>query len=386
MRIGIDARFLTHPQPGGFKTYTENLVKALAELDHKNEYFLYLDREPSQLDLIPNQTNFQARVIAGSQPVMGFPWREQIKLPRQVSRDQLELFHSPCLTAPLKLDCPMVITVHDMIWAFPERYSQNGTFSSKRKLMEWYNYLVPARAIKRASAIITVSNVARESIVEYLDYPLEKIYVTWEAARASFMQISDRQCLNTVRARYQLHSKFILAIGSADPRKNINTLVRAYSMLPTKFREEYQLAIVWAHSHLTDGLSKQVAGLGIGGKVRFLENVTNEDLGLLYNSASLFVFPSLYEGFGLPLLEAMACGVPVIAANTSSIPEVAGDAALLFEATDAKGIAETVAYVLDNEDVRLSLIQKGFQRNAIFSWEKCAYETLSVYKNVLDSQ
>ena len=385
MRIGIDARFLTHPQPGGFKTYTENLVKGLADLDSENEYFLYLDRNPGPLDLIPTQANFQTRVVAGSIPMLGFPWREQIQLPRQAAKDKIELFHFPCLTAPLNLDCPKVITVHDMIWAFPERFSQNGRFSIKRKLMEWYNYLVPTYAIKRASAIITVSHVAQKSIVEYLDFPLDKIHVTWEAARSSFTQITDQQCLEAVRNKYRLHSKFILAIGSADPRKNISTLVRAYSMLPNKFREEYQLAIVWAHSHLADDMSKQVNGLGVEGKVRFLENVTNEDLTLLYNSASLFVFPSLYEGFGLPLLEAMACGAPVIAANTSSIPEVAGDAVLLFEATEPKGIAETITNVLDNDTVRLNLVQKGFQRNSIFSWEKCAGETLSVYRKVLDS-
>ena len=318
--------------------------------------------------------------------MMGFPWREQIELPRQVARDQLELFHFPCLTAPLNLDCPMVITVHDMIWAFPERFSQQKeTFSIKRKLMEWYNYLVPTYAIKRASAIITVSHMARESIVEYLDFPPEKIHVAWEAARSSFTQINDRGCLDAVRDKYRLHSKFILAIGSADPRKNISTLVRAYSMLPNNVREEYHLAIVWAHSLLAGGLSRQVNGLGMEGKVQFLENVTNEDLELLYNSTSLFVFPSLYEGFGLPLLEAMACGAPVIAANTSSIPEVAGDAALFFEAMDPKGMSDTIAYVLDHDDVRLNLVQKGFQRNALFSWEKCAQETLSVYEKVLSS-
>jgi glycosyltransferase involved in cell wall biosynthesis len=386
MRIGIDARFLTHPQPGGFKTYTENLVTALANLDRENEYFLYLDRKPGTLDLIPTQPNFHCRVIAGSLPIVGFPWREQIQLPLQASADHIDLFHAPCLTAPVYLKCPLVITVHDMIWAFPKRFSQKGTFSIKRRIMEWYNYIVPAYATRQAAAIITVSHAARESIIEHLGFPVDKIHVAWEAARPSFTQVSDVECLDAVRNKYGLHSKFILAIGSADPRKNISTLIEAYSLLPSELREEYCLAIVWAHSHLTDGLSRQVSGLGLNGKVQFLANVNNEDLGLLYNSAALFVFPSLYEGFGLPLLEAMACGAPVVAANTSSIPEIAYDAALFFEAKDARGMSETIALVLSNERLKSDLIQKGLKRNAIFSWEKCAGETLSVYKKVLSSQ
>jgi glycosyltransferase involved in cell wall biosynthesis len=386
MRIGIDARFLTHPQPGGFKTYTENLVAALADLDRENEYFLYVDRTPGALDRIPTQANFHTSVISGTLPIVGFPWREQIQLPRQVDADRINLFHSPCLTSPLHLSCPTVTTVHDMIWAFPERFSQPGTWSIKRKFMEWYNYFVPAHATKRASAIITVSHAARDSIIEHLPFPREKIHVAWEAVGPSFHQISDIQCLDIVRHKYDLHSKFILAIGSADPRKNISTLVHAYSLLPKNVQEEYRLAVVWAHSLLADGSSRQVNGLGLAGKVQFLEDVTNEDLGLLYNAASLFVFPSLYEGFGLPLLEAMACGAPVVAANTSSIPEVAGDAALFFEAKDAQGMAETIAYVLSHEDVKADLVQKGLKRNALFSWAKCAGETLSVYKHVMASQ
>jgi glycosyltransferase involved in cell wall biosynthesis len=385
MKIGIDARFLTHPQPGGFKTYTENLVTALADLDKENEYILYLDREPSPQDIIPVQPNFQTRVVTGSLRMIGLPWREQIRLPRQIAVDQVDLFHSTCLTAPLHVDCPLVITVHDMIWAFPERFSQKGTWSLKRKFMEWYNYWVPKYATGRASAILTVSHAARESIIEYLHYPSNKIYVTWEAARPCFTSVSDVQCLDDVRKKYDLQSKFILAIGSSDPRKNISTLVQAYSLLPYQLQQEYRLAIVWTHRELADHLSRQLSSLGLQEKVQFLENVTNEDLASLYNAASLFVFPSLYEGFGLPLLEAMACGSPVVAADTSSIPEIVDDAGLLFEARDPQGMAETITYVLSNNEVRLNLIQKGFKRNAIFSWKKCANETLAVYEKVLSS-
>src|SRR5690242_11827053 len=201
MRIGIDARFLTHPQSGGFKTYTENLIAALAKLDRENEYFLYLDREPGTQDLIPAQSNFHTRVVSGGLPMLGFLWREQVQLPRQAARDRIDLFHAPCLTAPVFIKSPMVITVHDMIWAFPERFSQKGSFSPKRKFMEWYNYLVPVYATRRAAGMITVSQAAKDSILEYLKFSAEKIEVTWEAAQPFFVEIKDEDCFAMVRDR-----------------------------------------------------------------------------------------------------------------------------------------------------------------------------------------
>lgn len=385
MRIGIDARFLTHPQPGGFKTYTENLITALASLDQENEYVLYLDRIPSDQDMVPVQPNFDRRVVSGALPFIGVPWREQIGLARQAAKDRLDLFHAPCLTAPLYLNCPLVVTVHDMIWAFPQRFSQNGSRSFKRMLMEKYNYAIPNAAMKRASAVITVSRAARESIVEYSHLWADRIFVTYEAASPSFKQIKTEQVLETVRQKYDLTADFILAIGSADPRKNITTLVQAYALLPQELKERYQLVIVWTHSLLADELSKKLEQLGVAEHVRFLRQVSTDDLVLLYNLASLFVFPSLYEGFGLPLLEAMACGVPVIASNNSSIPEVVGEAALLFDARDSQGVSAAIRSVLTDETIKLRLRDAGLKRAAEFSWEKCAHETVVCYQYALNA-
>jgi glycosyltransferase involved in cell wall biosynthesis len=383
MRIGIDARFLTHPQPGGFKTYTENLITALADLDKKNEYVLYLDRTPSNQDKVPVQPNFERRIVSGALPFIGVPWREQIGLARQVAKDRLDLFHAPCLTAPLYLNCPLVVTVHDMIWSFPQQFSKNGSRSIKRKLMERYNYAIPKTAIKRASAIITVSHAAKESIVEHSGLKADHIFVTYEAASPSFKQIKAEQSIESVRQKYKLPPDFIFAIGSADPRKNINALVQAYVLLSQELKEKYPLLIVWTHSLLTDELSQKIEELGLTKYVRFLRQVSTDDLVLLYNVASLFVFPSLYEGFGLPLLEAMACGVPVIASNNSSIPEIVGEAALLFEAQDTQSLSSLIEQVLTDDILNARLQKAGLARSAEFAWEKCAQETLMVYKQVL---
>jgi glycosyltransferase involved in cell wall biosynthesis len=384
MKIGVDARFLTHPQKGGYKTYTENLISALACVDGRNQYILYVDRLPDQDTKIPRQPNFSYKVL-NQLPVIGMPWREQVGLSLQSARDGIELLHSPCLTAPLMLGCPSVITIHDMIWLFPKKYSQSKAGSLQWKLIEWYNRLIPRYASKRASAIITVSQVSKEDIATQLKIEPDLIFVTSEAANQSFQPIKEKGPGQAFRKKHGLHFRFILAIGSADPRKNLETLVRAYAMLPDFLQAAYHLVIVWTAPVLAPAISKLVTSLGLDDQVQFLNKISNEDLVLLYNEASLFVFPSLYEGFGLPLLEAMACGVPVVAANTSSIPEIAGDAARLFDAKDPQELSRTMAQVLGDEDVKTNMVKKGFQRSATFSWEKCAHETLSVYSKVLSS-
>lgn len=380
MKIGIDARFLTHPQAGGFKTYTENLVNALASVDAENEYILYLDRSPAPEAKIPRRPNFTWRVVPGQLPMIGMPWREQVGLAWQLSKDKPDLFHAPCLTAPLRLNCPLVVTIHDAIWLFPEKFRQGKSLSLQRKMMERYNHLIPKRAAHQAAVILTVSHAARESIIHHLGVAADRVQVTYEAPNPMYRRIDGRENIEALRQARQLPSEFILAIGSADPRKNISTLVQAYASLPANLRERFKLVIVWTHTLLTTELAGQVERLGLTNQVQFLKQVSNEELVLLYNTADLFVFPSLYEGFGLPPLEAMACGAPVVAANNSSIPEIAGDAALFFQAEDATGIASVIAKVLADETLRLDLINKGYQHVSTFSWEKCARQTIGAYK------
>lgn len=384
MKIGIDARFLTHPQPGGFKTYTENLIAGLAEVDQQSQYILYVDRPPDQSVRLPKRPNFQTQVVAGTLPLIGMPWREQMGLARQAKRDKVDLLHSPSLTAPLRLACRSVVTIHDTIWLFPERFS-NGKSSGKRNLMRWYYNLVPRAAARSAAAVITVSGDAKQSITSHLHLRPERIFVTHEAASTIYRRISDPAPLTAIRTKYDLGPEFILAISSADPRKNITTLLKAFAQLPEALRARYQLAVVWTHKLLAPEIMALADSLGISGQLRFLERVSNDDLVLLYNAASLFVFPSLYEGFGLPLLEAMACGTPVVAANNSSIPEIVGDAAVLVDAQQANGMAQAIGRVLEDKALHADLIRRGIARAGGFSWARCAQETVAVYQKATGS-
>jgi glycosyltransferase involved in cell wall biosynthesis len=386
MRVGIDARFLTHPQMGGFKTYTESLIAALGAIDGENEYLLYVDRVPVDRSALPSGPNFLVRVVPGSLPLIGMPWREQVGLAAQARRDRLDVLHALCLTAPLRVPCPLVVTIHDMIWAFAQRFAPRGKPTNRRALMQWYYRLVPALAAKKAAAVITVSHAAKRSIVESLGIDQRRLFVTHEAASEQFRPLADREVGAAVRAKYGLDGEYILGIGSADPRKNIATLLQAYAQLPEPLRDRYRLAIVWTHALLAEELAAQAQALGIDRRLHFLRKVPTDDLVALYNEAALFAFPSQYEGFGLPLLEAMACGAPVVAANNSSIPEIVGDAGLLVPTNDVAALMQAMRQVLTDEYVRRALVAKGRERAASFSWQKCAAETLAVYRTIAQRQ
>lgn len=386
MKIGIDARFLTHPQHGGFKTYTEQLIRALAAVDSTNEYVLYLDRAPDAECSIPPRPNFELSIVGGTLPFAGMPVREQIALPLRARRDRLDLLHSPSLTAPLSAPCPSVVTIHDTIWLAPERYGRATAESGKRSLMQRYYRFVTNHAARRAAMVITVSHAARRCIIEQLGVPGDRVRVTHAAASPDYRKSENVEELARVRNRYSIGRHFVLALGSADPRKNVATLLRSYAGLPQSLRDAHELAIVWTHTHLAGDIAALAVQLGIRDRIRFLTGVSNDDLRALYSVAQLFVFPSRYEGFGLPVLEAMACGTPVVAANNSSIPEIAGQAALLVDAEDGAGLTSQMAKVLGDRELRARLTAAGLARARSFSWQRCARETIAAYEAALPSR
>jgi glycosyltransferase involved in cell wall biosynthesis len=383
-RIAIDARAASHPQPGGFKTYTENLLRDLLQRDDPHSYLLYLDR-PLTNGLTPAGPDVSVKIVRGAVPFFGVPFREQVSLPYHLVTDSVDLMHFPCATAALWSPCPFVITIHDTI-ELMSISAAHARLSAKRMLMHLYNRYSQVFTVHRAAAILTVSENSKRDIVRLFNVSADKVFVTYEAPNRMFVRLKDTQQLDQIRHKYRLGQDFILAIGSADPRKNLNCLIDAYSRLSSDLTARYQLAIVWTHHQLHDDMLALVDRLGLAGRVRFLQAVSDRDLALLYNATSLFVFPSLYEGFGLPPLEAMACGAPVVAASSSSIPEIVGDAALLVDDLDnGAELAASIARALNDESLRHSLSERGVRRAQSFSWDRCAEETVRVYEMVLES-
>jgi glycosyltransferase involved in cell wall biosynthesis len=380
-RIAIDARAASHPQPGGFKTYTENLLWHLLQTDEQRSYLLYLDR-PLTNGRFPARPDTSFKVVRNVVPFVGVPFREQISLPYRLVTDKVDLMHFPCATAALWSPCPFVVTIHDTIELMAVS-ATHAQLSAKRMLMHLYNRYAQALTVHKAAAIVTVSQNSKRDIVRLLRVPAAKVFVTYAAPNPMFARLEDKRQLNRIRHKYELGQDFVLGIGSADPRKNLKCLVQAYSRMPSELTARYQLAIVWTHHQLQDDMLAFVERLGLTRRVRFLRAVSDQDLVSLYNAASLFVFPSLYEGFGLPPLEAMACGTPVVAAKNSSIPEIVGDAALLVDVDDCREVSGVMSRVLGDEALQVSLSRRGVRRAQGFSWDRCAEETANIYDMVL---
>ena len=381
MRIGIDARAASHPQRGGFKAYVEDLLSYLPQVDDQHEYIVYFDRAVGD-GAAAIRSNFRFKVVKGTWPLVGMPLREQVTLPLQMRQDQVDLAHFPCATAPLNCPCPFVVTIHDVLGLLDiDKIGVSQLLHSpKRILMHLYYRYSQLSAARKAAAVITISHHSQEDIQKYLGVPTDKIAVIYRTPKGVFRPVDDVWMLKEIKYKYQLPGQFIMGMVSASPRKNARGLVEAYAQLGSDLIGQYQLAIVWTHGLFRGEIAHLVQRYGLERRVAFLDNVSDENLVHLYNAASLFVFPSFYEGFGLPPLEAMACGTPVVASNTSSIPEVLGDAAILISPHNAEEIAQAIRQVLTDEELSAALRQKGLERASLFSGERAARETVAVYQ------
>lgn len=374
MQIGIDGITFSHTQPGGYKTYTTNLVHHLSSLSTEHTFSLYLHQKlPATL---PSTWNVE--IAPTTMPLIGVAYREQVTLPRAVKNAQDTLLHSPCATGPIITGSfPRVVTLLDTI-----EFTTPLTFRPLRLwLMRQYSRVVQARMARIADRIITISNYSKHQISQRFDIDARKISVIHLAAAERFSPGSKSDAAALIKKQYGL-TNYILALASASPRKNISSLLASYALLPSSLRSKFPLALICTHLAWRDQLSQRVEQLGVEDHVNFLHQVTDDELVHLYRAAALFVFPSLEEGFGLPPLEAMACGAPVVAANSSSLPEVLGQAALLAPPTDTYALAEAMRKVLEEPDYATDLIAKGLAQSQQFSWCKTARETLAVYESL----
>ncbi|WP_198134494.1 glycosyltransferase family 4 protein [Geotalea uraniireducens] len=267
-----------------------------------------------------------------------------------------------------------VLTIHDMAHEyFPDAVDEVNIGYLKNELPQ---------AAKKAHLLIADSENTKKDIMRFLDVPEEKVRVIYLGVDEGFKPLPDPDLQATVRDRYRLPSRFILFVGTVQPRKNLDGLMRAYAQLCARPDFSHTLVIAGGSGWKNEGLKELIRTLGLGEKVHFTGYVDETDLPVIYNLADLFVFPSFYEGFGLPLLEAMACGVPVVSSNASCLPEVAGDSALLVYPHSVEDIAAGIARLLGDEALRRTCIERGRERAKLFTWEKCARETLDVFRTI----
>jgi len=286
------------------------------------------------------------------------------------------VLHSPYWSNPFWSPWPTVVTVHDVIQLVLPEY---------RMLARQQVYFgLVTRALRRATAVITVSECSRRDVIRTVGIAPERVYVVENAIPASLRPERDPARLAAVRARYGLAEQFVLYLGANDLRKNLNRLIRAYGTLPASLRNTYQLVVAgrqWPHAHpLYPDPRRVVRELGLEARVTFTGGVPEDEKAALLSAATLFAFPSVYEGFGLPVLEAMACGTPVLTSTSSSLPEIAGDAALLVDPLDVDAIAAGLAALLESPERRAELAERGIQRAAVYRWDRVAERTVAVYR------
>ncbi len=368
-RFGFDKNGLPH-RVGSSEVCYELLIN-LAKIDKKNDYIVYLPTQPTP-DMPAESDKWCYKVVPGSKlwTIFGLT-REMLKRPK------LDVFFSPTHYGPLFTPCPEVISILDTSYKlFPEMFNKKDLY----QLSLWGGY-----SVRHASKIITISNSSKSDIIREYSQPAEKVAVAHLGIKDSpGLKMNKKELFE----KYNIQGPYILFVGTIQPRKNITRLIEAFSKLESRIKNQesgtknLELIIIGRRGWDYEETLAAPAKFGVENHVRFLEEVTDDELPLFYENAKLFVLPSLYEGFGLPVLEAMKYGCPVVTSNISSLPEAGGDAALYFDPENVTDITQKIEKVLKDDNNRSKMIKAGHEQVKKFSWEKSAKEVLEVLTSV----
>ncbi len=372
LRIAIDAHMVGTRETGN-ETYTLNLIRGLQRVDTVNHYRLLTD-DAARLRRYVDEGE-RCRVVE-TRPAAN-PLRIPFAIPAAAWRERVDVLHVTYNAPPLS-PCPVVVTVHDISFAlFPDH------FSPRDRLV--LSSLVPL-SMRRAAHVLTLTQTGRRDLLSRYRLPPERVTAIPLAAGPLFRRLDHTAELDAALTRYGIDGPFALAVGNLQPRKNLPRLVEAFAQVRAAGETGVRLVIVGQARWQASGVHEAVRRYGLEDAVVFTGYLPDDDLVRLYNAARVFIYPSLYEGFGLPPLEAMACGAPVVASNVGAVAEVCADAARLVPPTDVRAIAEAVLSVLRDEGVRGTLRERGFRRAAEFAWDETARRTLAVYRQVARRQ
>ena len=363
MRVGIDARFLTHPQRGGFKSYTRTVVSALTEAGSDHEFILYVDRRPEGEQDAP--ANFSTRVVDAGNAVT----REQVALPMAMQRDKVDVAHFLCNTGPFLTGPRMVVTIHDTI---PLRTCLSRQASWKQRLLRSYWRSVIPRAARAADLIIADSKYVRDDLGERFGIGDDRLRVVPLAIAPMFFGDSP----GTPPVGINPESPFVLAFGSADGRKNHMSAIQAFDAIAPEF-PGLKMVLICSHPDVRETLWPNGTVIPVG-------PVNSMELLWLYRNATMLVFPSFDEGFGLPPLEAMACGTPVVASTAGSVPEVVGDHGVFVDPSSVASIADGIKRLLGDRGLQRRLSSGGKQHASNYSLARMGADLIAVYQEAVD--
>jgi glycosyltransferase involved in cell wall biosynthesis len=372
VRIGLDVRYISHGLTGGVRTYVYHLARELPRAGSEHEFIYYADsKAPFELEGLP-----------GNVVVRTLPWRSRastivndLRIGHWMDRDDLDLAHCPGNYGPA-IRTPLIITLHDALNLFPMRQHLRG-FGKRPQQIALMAYLGrrTRASLRHAARIVTISRHAQQDIAARSGFPLERIDIVYTAAAAGFTIVEDRDALDDCRRRHQLPERFVLADGIKNPAATI----AAWRALPDGVKASVHLVFFSRERSPRPAVAHAVADA----RIRFIAQPPTSDLVALMNLATVFMFPSWYEGFGLPLVEAMNCGLPIVASSRAAIPEVVGDAGLVSDLERPDRLAADLLLLLADEGRRQELRQRALARGATFTWTRTARQMLDVYKSTI---
>lgn len=372
MRIAIDARGVNWYRGTGIGTYTDKVLSSLLKQDKENYYHIYWSGD--------NYREFEfnnTKILMASKKHHRF--FEQNYFPQNTKEENIDIFHMPQNGIGLSenITCKKIVTIHDLIpYIMPETVG-------KGYLLKFFKE-VP-KALEVCDGILTVSEWSKKDILKFFPVDESKVFVTPLAADNIYKPLNKKKCKELLTSVYNITNPFILYIGGFSARKNVKALISAFSKIYKELNDDYNLVIVGATRDQGQLLSEFSSNLELASKIIFTGFAPEEHLPILYNACEAFVYPSLYEGFGLPPLEAMSCGAPVITSNLTSIPEVVKDAGILIDPYNEDELMDAILKLLQNDNIKKLYSEKGLKRSKEFSWSKTAEKTLQAYKTVYDT-
>jgi glycosyltransferase involved in cell wall biosynthesis len=376
LRIGIEAQRLFRPHKHGMDIVALELIKHLQQIDRDNEYFIFIKPDKDNT-VIKETSNFHIVEVPGGP----YPIWEQVLLPKAAKQAKVDILHCTSNTAPLHSELPLVLTLHDIIYLESIDLSKGSWYQRAGNLYRRWN--VP-RVLPNCRRILTVSAFERNRIIERLPKSEAQIQVVYNSVGTQFRHITDKEALISAKTRYGLPDRFVFFLANTDPKKNLLGVLQALKSLKKRGLLTFKLVMLdYKESALLSILNK-IEASELRSDIILCGYVTNQELPLIYNLAEAFLYPSLRESFGIPILEAMACGTPVITSNTSSMPEVAGGAALLIDPFKPESIAEAILQLQNNSAKRTSQIAHGLERVQQFSWFETARQVRSIYEQVVN--
>lgn len=373
MKIGIEAQRIFRPKKHGMDVVAIELIKNLQQIDKINQYVIFA-RDGVNDGTLSETFNFSLNRFGS----FTYADWEQIGLPKAVRKEKINLLHCTANTAPLSTSVPLIVTLHDIIYL--ENVDFKGT--AYQNLGNLYRRFIVPKIVKKAGLILTVSHFERENIIERLHLPADKVQVLYNGVSSKFNRQYTKEDVETFRKQFHLPEKFIMFLGNTAPKKNTRNVIKAFAEYCLEEKNIIPLVLLDYKKELVSEILATLHWQDLIDHFIFPGYIPHQQIALMYNAATLFLYPSLRESFGLPILEAMACGVPVITSTTSSMPEIAGDAARLVDPYNYKELSFAISTILGDESLQKLYTEKGLERVKQFTWKASAEKLVSLYESL----